>query len=76
MNLYRRLDALDQEKGEWVKHVKHIVDKYNNTTHSTIEITHVGAVKKDNHLWVSWHLWNSAKRDRQYEEKKTEIWLE
>ena len=65
-NLYLRLDAVDHEKSEWVKHVKNIVGKYNNTTHSTIEIKPVGGAKKENHLCVSWHLWNSAKRGRKY----------
>ena len=33
-NLYRRLDGLNQNKSEWVKHVKNIVTKYNNTEHN------------------------------------------
>ena len=44
--LQRRLDALKQGKHEWVKHVSGIVTKYNNTTHSAIEIKPVDAVKK------------------------------
>ena len=70
MILQRRLGSLNQGKSEWVKHVTNIVDKYNNTVHSTIEIKPVGGAKQENHLWVSWHLWNSAKRDRTYEEIK------
>ena len=65
-NLHIRLDGLNRNKSEWVKHVKHIVDKYNNTLHSTIEIKPVEAVKKENHLWVNWHLQNNSKKDRQY----------
>ena len=38
MNLYRRLYGLNQDKHEWVKHVKIIVGKHNSTEHSTIEI--------------------------------------
>ena len=76
MNLQRRLDALGQNKNEWVKHVSGIVTKYNNTTHSTIEIKPVDAVKKENHLWVNWHLQNNSKNNRNYEEIKKEIWLE
>ena len=45
-NLYRRLDGLKQDKHEWVKHVSGIATKYNNTTHSTIEIKPVGADRK------------------------------
>ena len=26
----------------------------------------VGAIKKENHLLIAWHLWDSAKRDRTY----------
>ena len=62
MNLQRRLDALNQDKNEWVKHVKHIVDKYNSTVHSTIEIKPNEAKLPQNHLWVAWHLQNAAKQ--------------
>ena len=68
MNLYRRLDGLNQDKDEWIKHVQHIVDKYNNTVHSTIEIKPNEAVKPSNHLWVAWHLQNAAKENRKYED--------
>ena len=34
--------------------------------HSTTKIKPVDAVKEQNNLWVSLHLWESAKRDRQY----------
>ena len=76
MNLYRRLDALSQDKNEWVKHVSGIIIKYINTTHSTIEIKPVEAVKPSNHLWVAWHLQNASKNNRPYEEITKEIWLE
>ena len=66
MNLQRRLDALEQDKSDWVKHVSSILTKYNDTTHSTIKIKPVGAIKKRKHLFVAWHLWDSAKRDRTY----------
>ena len=38
-NLYRRLGGLNQDNNEWVKHVKNMVGKYNNTVHFTIEKT-------------------------------------
>ena len=69
-NLQRRLDVLGQNNNNWTEHVQNILTKYNNTIHSTIEIKPVDAVRPENHLWVSWHLWNSAKRDRKYEEIK------
>ena len=75
MNLQRRLDAC-QNKNEWVKHVSGIITKYNNTTHSTIEIKPVEAKLPQNHHWVNWHLQNNSKNNRNYEEIKKEIWLE
>ena len=67
MNLYRRLDALKQDKNEWVKHVKHIVGKYNNTLHSTIELKKLVEAKlHQNHLWVNWHLRNASKKNGPY----------
>ena len=65
-NLYRRTNALEQDKSDWVKHVSNILTKCNNTAHSTMKIKPVGAAKKENPLWVRWHLWNSSKRDRKY----------
>ena len=61
---------MKQDKNEWVKHVSGIATKHNNTTHSTIEIKPVDAVKKENHLWVNWHLQNKSKKNRPYEEIK------
>ena len=68
MNLYRRLDGSNQDKNEWVKLVKHIVDTNSNTVHSTIEAKPNEAKLSHNHLWVNWHLQNSSKKNRTYEE--------
>ena len=38
-----------------------ILNKYNNTEHSTIKIKPVEAVKKENRMWVWWHIHNEAK---------------
>ena len=65
-NLYRIINALEQDKSDWVKHIDNSITKYNNTVHNTLKIKPVDAAKTGNHLWVSWHLWNSAKRDRKY----------
>ena len=62
------MDDLNQYNNEWVKHVNNIVDTYNNTVHSTIEIKPNEAVKPSNHLWVVWHLQNAAKINRKHEE--------
>ena len=65
-NLYRRLDALHQEKSDCIKHIEHIVVKHNNTEHSTIKIKPNEALKQENHLWANWHLQNNAKQYRTY----------
>ena len=60
------MDGLKQDQSDWVKHVNHIVDKYNHTEHNTTEIKPLDAVKQENHLCVNWHLQNNAKHDRKY----------
>ena len=67
---YKILHVLNQDKSEWLKHVDNILKQNNNTVHSTIEISPNDALRPANALWVSWHLWNSAKRDRTYPEIK------
>ena len=69
-NLYRRLDALSELKTEWIKHIDNIIKKYNSTEHSTIQIKPNEAGKKENHLWVSWHLQNASKKNRKYPDIK------
>ena len=61
-NLYRRFDGLKQDKSDWVKHVSSILTKDNNTEHNTTNIKPFDAVKKENHVWVNWHLQNNAKK--------------
>ena len=65
-NLNRRLDCIKQDKNDWVKHVENIVDRYSNTEQNTTNIKPLDAVKQENHLWVNWHLQNSANKDRKY----------
>ena len=36
LNLQRRLDASNELPSEWTKHVKHIVNTYNDTIHHVI----------------------------------------
>ena len=69
-NLYRRLDALKQTKKDWYRHIGPIIEKYNSTEHSTIQIKPKEAGEKRNHLWVNWHLQNNAKRNRKYPDIK------
>ena len=60
------MDSLNQNKSEWVKHMSSIIKKYNSTEHNTIQIKPNEAVKKENRIWVSWHLQISAKRNRKH----------
>ena len=68
--LYRRLDALNEDKSDWVIHISSTIKKCNSTEHSTNQTKPNEAGKKDNHLWVNWHLQNNAKRNRKYPDIK------
>ena len=68
MNLQRRLDATKEPTDEWTKHVKHILSKYNNAMHNTIQIEPNKAKLPGNVFWVVWHLQNAAKKNRTYGE--------
>ena len=57
---------MNQDKSEWTRHIDNIITKYNSTGHRTIKIKPVDAAKNENHLFVAWHLWDSAKRGRTY----------
>ena len=52
-NLYRRLNALNQDKSTWIEHVDNIIKTYNNTEHNTTLIKPVEATKRENFLWVA-----------------------
>ena len=65
-NLYRRLHAFNQDKSKWIEPVDNIIKKYNNTEHNVIQIKPVEATKKENFLWVVWHLQNNSRRQRKY----------
>ena len=60
----RRLDSLKQDTTKWIKHIDNIIKTYNSTEHGIIQIKHDEAEKKQNHLWVNWHLQNAAKNNR------------
>ena len=69
-NLYRRLCALNEDKSDWVKHISSTIKTYNSTEHSTTQIKPNEAGKKDNHLWVNWHLQNASKNNRKHTDTK------
>ncbi len=61
-----RLDAMGLSRDKWLEQLKPIINKYNNTEHSTTKIKPVEAGKPYNRMWVWWHINNEAKRDRKY----------
>ena len=65
-----RLDAMGLSRDKWLEQLKPIINKYNNTVHSTIDMTPNDAKKRGNKLMVSFNLWNNAKKNRKYAELK------
>ena len=63
-----RLDAMGLSRDKWLEQLKPIINKYNNTVHSTIDMTPNEAKKRGNKLMVSFNLLNKAKRNRKYPE--------
>ena len=70
LNCYRRLDALNEDKTKWITHKDNIIEKYNSTKHNITQIKPNGAGKKENHVWVTWHLQNAAKKNRKHPDIK------
>lgn len=66
-----RLDAMGLSRDKWLEQLHPIINKYNNTIHSTIDMTPNDAKKRGNKLMVAFNLWNNAKRSRQYPEIST-----
>ena len=64
-NFDRRLDPLKQDKTNWIKYIN-IIKRQNSTEHSVTQIKPTEAGNKENHLWVNWHLQNSAKKNRKH----------
>ena len=65
LNLQRRLDSAKETTDEWTKHVKNIVNKYDNTIHNITQIEQNSAKLPSNFLYVAWHL-NAAVKNRKY----------
>ena len=55
-------------RDKWLEQLKPIINKYNHTVHSTIDMTPNEAKKRGNKLMVSFNLLNKAKRNRKYPE--------
>jgi hypothetical protein len=65
-HIFRRLDANDENHNLWLKYLKPVITKYNNTKHNTIHMTPTEARNDDKQLTVSFNLHNHAKRNRNY----------
>ena len=69
-NIHRRLTAMGLDTDKWTSQLEAVVNKYNNTEHTTIKMTPNEARKEGNKLMVSYNIWDKAKRDRKYPELK------
>jgi hypothetical protein len=69
-NIQTRLDAMELDRYKWVSQLEPIIDKYNNTKHSTIKMSPNDAKNGSNHLTVSYNIWDGAKRNRKYPDIK------
>jgi len=67
-NIIKRLEADNKGREEWTSELYYVLNKYNNTEHSSISMSPNSAKKKSNEKVVLWNLWNNAKRNRVYPE--------
>ena len=65
-NMVKRLEYENKGREKWTEQLNYVLNKYNNTVHSTIEITPKEATLKRNEMVVKFNLWNNAKRNRKY----------
>lgn len=64
--IFRRLDGLDKPKTEWIDVLNNVVKKYNNTKHSTIEMTPNEASDGKHNIEVWLNIYNKAVFNRKY----------
>jgi hypothetical protein len=69
-NIYKRLNAMGLDTDKWTSQLEAVVNKYNNTEHSTTKLTPHDARKDGNKLTVSFNIWVKSKRERVYPELK------
>ena len=67
-NIIKRLEADNKGREKWTDELYYVLNKYNNTEHSSIGMSPNSAKKKSNETVVLWNLWNNASRDRKYPE--------
>ena len=61
-----RLDAMGLDRDKWVEQLKPILNKYNNTEHTTIKMSPNDAKKPQNEMTVKFNLELKAKKNRKY----------
>ena len=64
--MHTRLEGLEITEEKWVDMLQPVLKKYNNTTHSTTNMTPHDAKKKDNHIEVWLNTRNKATFARTY----------
>ena len=69
-NIQTRLDAMNLSRDKWTSQLEAVVNKYNNTVHSTIKMSPNDARKEGNKLTASFNIWAQSKKDRVYPELK------
>ena len=65
-----RLDAMGLSRDKWVEQLKPILNKYNNTEHTTIKMSPNDVKKFQNEMTVKFNLELKAKKNRKYPELK------
>ncbi len=65
--IFKRINALGQDKTHWIDYFETVINKYNNTDHHTIGMKPNEARLNDNFFTVKWNLISHAKRNRTYE---------
>ena len=61
---------MDLSRDKWTSQLEAVVNKYNNTVHSTIKMTPNDAHKEGKKLTASFNIWTQSKKDRVYPELK------
>ena len=69
-HIQTRLDAMDLSRDKWTSQLEAVVNKYNNTVHSTIKMSPNDARKEGNKLTASFNIWAQSKKYRVYPELK------
>ena len=67
---------MNLSRDKWTSQLEAVVNKYNNTVHSTIKMSPNDARREGNKLTASFNKWAQSKTDRVYPELKVGMKLE